>query len=153
MLPPVFTCGFNNYLSETAAMEPEVEGEEAMELEQSEGEEEVAEEDKKNIPEETAEHELVLPENAAETPENTQQVAKPVSFLPRNKEELECLIKHIQDTVIVNILPKLHRCIVAKVRRWPWKSSLLTCAATVRVGVVLERAMLKCSLFIFKKIK
>uniref|UniRef100_A0A803XPU0 UTP20 small subunit processome component n=1 Tax=Meleagris gallopavo TaxID=9103 RepID=A0A803XPU0_MELGA len=83
-----------------------------------EGEEEVVEEDKKeNIPEEPAEPELVLPEKTAETPENTQQVAKPVSFLPRNKEELECLIKHIQDTVIVNILPKLHRCIVAKVKR------------------------------------
>uniref|UniRef100_A0A8C3M1A3 UTP20 small subunit processome component n=1 Tax=Chrysolophus pictus TaxID=9089 RepID=A0A8C3M1A3_CHRPC len=105
---------------EAAAMdlEPEVEGEEAMEQEQSEGEEEVVEEDKKeNIPEEPAESELILPEKAAETPENTQQVAKPVSFLPRNKEELECLIKHIQDTVIVNILPKLHRCIVAKVKR------------------------------------
>ncbi|POI36058.1 hypothetical protein CIB84_000191 [Bambusicola thoracicus] len=99
-------------------LEPEVEGEEGMELEQSEGEEEVVEEDKReNIREETAEPELVLPEKAAETPENTEQVAKPVSFLPRNKEELECLIKHIQDTVIVNILPKLHRCIVAKVKR------------------------------------
>lgn len=98
-------------------LEPEVEGEEGMELEQSEAEEEVVEEDKReNIREETAEPELVLPEKAAETPENTEQVAKPVSFLPRNKEELECLIKHIQDTVIVNILPKLHRCIVAKVR-------------------------------------
>lgn len=105
---------------EAAAMdlEPEVEGEEGMELEQSEAEEEVVEEDKReNIREETAEPELVLPEKAAETPENTEQVAKPVSFLPRNKEELECLIKHIQDTVIVNILPKLHRCIVAKVKR------------------------------------
>uniref|UniRef100_A0A8C2Y8I8 UTP20 small subunit processome component n=1 Tax=Coturnix japonica TaxID=93934 RepID=A0A8C2Y8I8_COTJA len=94
------------------------ENQEAMELDQSEGEEEVVEEDKrKNIPEEPAESELVLPEKAAETPENTQQVAKPVPFLPRNKEELECLIKHIQDTVVVNILPKLHRCIVAKVKR------------------------------------
>lgn len=105
---------------EAAAMdlEPEVEGEEGMELEQSEAEEEVVEEDKReNIREETAEPELVLPEKAAETPENTEQVAKPVSFLPRNKEELECLIKHIQDTVIANILPKLHRCIVAKVKR------------------------------------
>ncbi|NXL92133.1 UTP20 protein, partial [Alectura lathami] len=105
---------------EAAAMdlEPVVEGEEAMELEQSEGEEEVVEENKgENLPEEPSEPGLVLPEQAAEKPENTEQVAKPVSFLPRNKEELECLIKHIQDTVIVNILPKLHRCIVAKVKR------------------------------------
>jgi len=127
-------------------LEPEVEGEEGMELEQSEAEEEVVEEDKReNIREETAEPELVLPEKAAETPENTEQVAKPVSFLPRNKEELECLIKHIQDTVIANILPKLHRCIVAKVRSWHWKGCLLTYAATVRVWGVLERALLKCS--------
>ncbi|NXC50218.1 UTP20 protein, partial [Penelope pileata] len=105
---------------EAAAMDLEqvVEGEEAMELEQSEGEEEVVEENKgKNLPEEPAEPGLVLPEKTAETPEKTEQVAKPVPFLPRNKEELECLIKHIQDTVIVNILPKLHRCIVAKVKR------------------------------------
>uniref|UniRef100_A0A8C4U4T8 UTP20 small subunit processome component n=1 Tax=Falco tinnunculus TaxID=100819 RepID=A0A8C4U4T8_FALTI len=90
-----------------------VENEEGMELEQSEGEEEVTEERKeKNLPEELAE-----PEQAAETPEDAEQVTKPVSFLPQNKEELECLIKHIQDTVTVNILPKLHRCIVAKVKR------------------------------------
>uniref|UniRef100_A0A672UNL4 UTP20 small subunit processome component n=1 Tax=Strigops habroptila TaxID=2489341 RepID=A0A672UNL4_STRHB len=92
---------------------PAVEAEEAMELEQSEGEEEVVEEKKgKNLPEQPAE-----PEQAAETSEDAEQVTKPVSFLPRNKEELECLIKHIQDTVTVNILPKLHRCIVAKVKR------------------------------------
>ncbi|XP_061213380.1 small subunit processome component 20 homolog [Neopsephotus bourkii] len=93
-------------------LEPAVEAE-AMELEQSEGEEEVVEEKKgKNLPEQLAE-----PEQAAETSEDAEQVTKPVSFLPRNKEELECLIKHIQDTVTVNILPKLHRCIVAKVKR------------------------------------
>ncbi|XP_053937766.1 small subunit processome component 20 homolog [Cuculus canorus] len=100
---------------EIAAMdlEPVVEAEEAMELEQSDGEEEVAEKNKgKNLPEKPAE-----PERAAETPEDAEQVTKPVCFLPRNKEELECLIKHIQDTVTVNILPKLHRCIVAKVKR------------------------------------
>ncbi|XP_047917180.2 small subunit processome component 20 homolog [Anser cygnoides] len=99
-------------------IEPVVEGEEAMELEQSEEEEERVEENKgENIPEEPKEPALVQPEQAAETAEDTEQVAKPVSFLPRNKEELECLIKHIQDTVVVNILPKLHRCIVAKVKR------------------------------------
>uniref|UniRef100_A0A8C0AVP8 UTP20 small subunit processome component n=1 Tax=Buteo japonicus TaxID=224669 RepID=A0A8C0AVP8_9AVES len=91
----------------------ELSAEEAMELEQSEGEEEVIEEKKgKNLPEEPAE-----PKQAAETSEDAEQVTKPVSFLPRNKEELECLIKHIQETVTVNILPKLHRCIVAKVKR------------------------------------
>ncbi|KAJ7404618.1 Small subunit processome component 20 like protein [Willisornis vidua] len=100
---------------ETAAVdhEPVVEAEEAMELEQSEGEEEAHEEkNEKNLSEKPAE-----PEQAAETSESAKQVTKPVSFLPRNKEELDCLIKHIQDTVTVNILPKLHRCIVAKVKR------------------------------------
>uniref|UniRef100_A0A8D0EWH1 UTP20 small subunit processome component n=1 Tax=Strix occidentalis caurina TaxID=311401 RepID=A0A8D0EWH1_STROC len=91
----------------------ELSAEEAMELEQSEGKEEVVEEKKgKNLPEEPPE-----PEQAAETSEDAEQVTKPLCFLPRNKEELECLIKHIQDTVTVNILPKLHRCIVAKVKR------------------------------------
>ncbi|KAM6301905.1 small subunit processome component 20 homolog isoform 2-T2 [Podargus strigoides] len=94
-------------------LEPVVEGEEALELEQSEGEEEVVEENKgKSLPEEPAE-----PKQEAETSEDAEQVTKPVSFLPRNREELECLIRHIQDTVTVSILPKLHRCIVAKVKR------------------------------------
>lgn len=98
-------------------LEPVVEAEEAMELEQSEGEEEeVEEKNGKNLSEKPAE-----PEQAAE---NAEQVSKPVSFLPRNKEELQCLIKHIQETVTVNILPKLHRCIVAKVRSWHLKSLL-----------------------------
>lgn len=101
-----------------------------MELEQSELEEEVVEEKKgKNLPEELAE-----PHPAAETSEDAEQVTKTVSFLPRNKEELECLIKHIQDTVTVNILPKLHRCIVAKVRSCHWKGVLQACAVTIKVG-------------------
>lgn len=132
---PLFTI-FDNYLTEAAAvdLEPVVEGEEAMELEHSEGEEEVVEEKKeKNVPEEPAE-----PEQVAETSEDAEQVTKPVSFLPRNKEELECLIKHIQDTVTVNILPKLHRCIVAKVRIWYWKGVLQDCASTVKVVVPLQ---------------
>ncbi|NWI16571.1 UTP20 protein, partial [Crypturellus soui] len=99
-------------------LEPVVEGEEAMELEQSDGEEEMAEENKgENTPEEPAEPAPVLPEQSTETREDAKQVTKTVSFLPRNKEELECLIKHIQETVTSNILPKLHRCIVAKVKR------------------------------------
>lgn len=121
----MFTYASGNYLTEAAVMdlEPAVEAE-AMELEQSEGEEEVVEEKKgKNLPEQPAE-----PEQAAETSEDAEQVTKPVSFLPRNKEELECLIKHIQDTVTVNILPKLHRCIVAKVRSWHLERCFTGCA-------------------------
>uniref|UniRef100_A0A8C3GEN4 UTP20 small subunit processome component n=1 Tax=Cairina moschata TaxID=8855 RepID=A0A8C3GEN4_CAIMO len=112
-------------------------GEEAMELEQSEGEEEGVEENKgENIPKQPTEPALVQPEQAAETAEDTEQVAKPVPFLPRNKEELECLIKHIQDTVVVNILPKLHRLIVAKVRNEEHKlvkSSVVNDDEVVRV--------------------
>lgn len=139
--PSILTCAFDNCLTEAAAMdlEPVVEAEEAMELEQSEGEEEVVEEKKeKNPPEEPAE-----PEQAAETPEDAEQVTKPVTFLPRNKEELECLIKHIQDTVTVNILPKLHRCIVAKVRSWHGKDVLQACAATMKLEVLLQSPMEK----------
>ncbi|XP_062441952.1 small subunit processome component 20 homolog [Rhea pennata] len=103
-----------------ASMDPElaIEGEEAMELEQSAGEEEMTVENKgEDLPEEQGEPVPVLPEQSAETSEDAEQVTKAVSLLPRNKEELECLIKHIQDTVTSNILPKLHRCIVAKVKR------------------------------------
>ena len=134
--PFIFTCAFDNYLTEAAAMdlEPVVEAEEAMELEQSEGEEELVEEKKeKNLLEEPAE-----PEQAAETSEDAEQVTKSVSFLPRNKEELECLIKHIQDTVTINILPKLHRCIVAKVRSWHGKGALQSCPAAIKVGMLLQ---------------
>uniref|UniRef100_A0A8C0GJE3 UTP20 small subunit processome component n=1 Tax=Chelonoidis abingdonii TaxID=106734 RepID=A0A8C0GJE3_CHEAB len=49
--------------------------------------------------------------------EETQKATKSISFLPRNKEELECLIEHIQGTVTGSILPKLHRCLAAKVKR------------------------------------
>uniref|UniRef100_A0A8B9NWC6 UTP20 small subunit processome component n=1 Tax=Apteryx owenii TaxID=8824 RepID=A0A8B9NWC6_APTOW len=108
----ILGCGVSVLLAHESA------GEEAMELEQSEGEEEMVEENKEeNLPEELAEPVPVLPDQAAETSEDAEQVTKTVSFLPRNKEELECLIKHIQDTVTSNILPKLHRCIVAKVKR------------------------------------
>lgn len=128
-------------------LEPVVEAEEAMELEQSEREEEVVEEKKgKNLPEELAE-----PHQAAETSEDAEQVTKTVSFLPRNKEELECLIKHIQDTVTVNILPKLHRCIVAKVRSCHWKGVLQGYTVTVKVGVLLQ-SQRKCSIWKKKRL-
>ncbi|XP_077195287.1 small subunit processome component 20 homolog isoform X2 [Paroedura picta] len=49
--------------------------------------------------------------------EDCPKATKAISILPRNKEDLECLIKHIQETVTGNILPKLHRCLIAKVKR------------------------------------
>ncbi|XP_043943711.1 small subunit processome component 20 homolog [Protopterus annectens] len=44
-------------------------------------------------------------------------VQKSISSLPTNKEELEMLILHIQQTVTNNILPKLHKSLNAKVKR------------------------------------
>lgn len=95
---------------------PEVENE-AMEVELSDAEEESQKTSKEqscvNEQEVSAESRSDQPAN--EEDENFQKVTKPPSFLPRNKEELECLIKHIQETVTGNILPKLHRCLIAKV--------------------------------------
>lgn len=57
-----------------------------------------------------------LPDQPAiEKAEDSPKATKAISFLPRNKEELESLMKHIQETVSGNILPKLHRCLIAKV--------------------------------------
>ncbi|XP_053321012.1 small subunit processome component 20 homolog [Spea bombifrons] len=39
------------------------------------------------------------------------------TFLPKNKEEIASLIKHIQETVTNNIIPKLQKCLDAKVKR------------------------------------
>ncbi|XP_060101236.1 small subunit processome component 20 homolog [Heteronotia binoei] len=49
--------------------------------------------------------------------EDCGKTTKAISHLLRSKEELECLIKHIQETVTGNILPKLQRCLTAKVKR------------------------------------
>ncbi|XP_067415819.1 small subunit processome component 20 homolog [Emydura macquarii macquarii] len=96
---------------------------EAMELEQSEGEEEKEAEGEKskNLPEDSEklrDPALIQCEQAGTgESEETQKATKSISSLPRNKEELECLIEHIQETVTGSILPKLHRCLTAKVRR------------------------------------
>uniref|UniRef100_A0A670XP62 UTP20 small subunit processome component n=1 Tax=Pseudonaja textilis TaxID=8673 RepID=A0A670XP62_PSETE len=97
---------------------PEVENE-AMEVELSDGEEESQKTSKEQS---CTNEEKVYAESRSDQPANEEdedfkKVTKPPSFLPRNKEELECLIKHIQETVTGNILPKLHRCLIAKVKR------------------------------------
>lgn len=43
-------------------------------------------------------------------------ISKSVSFLPRNKEELERTIKTIQGAITGDILPRLHKCLAAAVR-------------------------------------
>ncbi|XP_032077159.1 small subunit processome component 20 homolog [Thamnophis elegans] len=97
---------------------PEVENE-TMEVELSDGEEESEKTSKEQscVNEQKVCAESRTDQPANEEDENFQKVTKPPSFLPRNKEELECLIKHIQETVTGNILPKLHRCLIAKVKR------------------------------------
>lgn len=42
-------------------------------------------------------------------------IAKSISFLPRNKEELEKTIKNIQGTITGDILPRLHKCLASTV--------------------------------------
>lgn len=68
--------------------------------------------------EETTEESVTQPEQGeAVGLSKGTQVKKQIPFLPRNKEELECLIQHIQETVTGNILPKLQKCLAAKVKR------------------------------------
>lgn len=44
-------------------------------------------------------------------------ISKSVSFLPRNKEELERTIKTIQGAITGDILPRLHKCLAAATKR------------------------------------
>jgi U3 small nucleolar RNA-associated protein 20 len=48
--------------------------------------------------------------------ESTPCIAKSISFLPQNKEELERTIKTIQGTITGDILPRLHKCLTSMVR-------------------------------------
>ncbi|KAM4676012.1 small subunit processome component 20 homolog [Discoglossus pictus] len=88
--------------------------EEAMELDPEE-------EDEKEGPETTSvdidNTNIAISETAAAKQETGQKVNKTVNSLPRNKEELESLIKHIQETVTNNIIPKLQKCLDAKIKR------------------------------------
>ncbi|KAM4748821.1 small subunit processome component 20 homolog [Rhinophrynus dorsalis] len=90
--------------------------EETMELEH----EEEQEEEKDNLEitaMETENTSNAISDNTSEARDGSQKTNKAVQSLPRNKEELACLIKHIQDTVTGNIIPKLQKCLDAKVKR------------------------------------
>uniref|UniRef100_A0A8C8SVZ5 UTP20 small subunit processome component n=1 Tax=Pelusios castaneus TaxID=367368 RepID=A0A8C8SVZ5_9SAUR len=80
--------------------------------------EEAEEEKSKNLTEDNEKQRdpaLIQHEQAATgESEETQKATKSISSLPRNKEELECLIEHIQATVTGSILPKLRKCLAAK---------------------------------------
>uniref|UniRef100_UPI00398E4C32 small subunit processome component 20 homolog n=1 Tax=Pristiophorus japonicus TaxID=55135 RepID=UPI00398E4C32 len=47
----------------------------------------------------------------------TKEVKKSFAAQPRNKQDLENLIQHIQGSVTNSILPKLQKCLIAKVKR------------------------------------
>ncbi|XP_039210035.1 small subunit processome component 20 homolog [Crotalus tigris] len=130
---------------------PEVENE-AMEMELSDGEEESQKISKEQscVNEQKVCAEPRSNQPANEEDENFQKVTKAPSFLPRNKEELECLIKHIQETVTGNILPKLHRCLIAKVKRDEQhkmvKSKIINDEEVVRVPIAFAMVKLMQSL-------
>lgn len=50
-------------------------------------------------------------------PKESECTTKSVSFLPRNKEELERTIKNIQTTITGEILPRLHKCLASTTKR------------------------------------
>ncbi|XP_051886024.1 small subunit processome component 20 homolog isoform X2 [Pristis pectinata] len=94
-------------------------GEEAMELEgvTEAMELEGAIEEEKEEAAEGLDEEGTAPAGAAGECVPAKVEKKPVVFQPRSKEELENLIKHIQNTVTDDFLPKLQKCLIAKVKR------------------------------------
>ncbi|KAM8974068.1 small subunit processome component 20 homolog isoform 2-T2 [Pelodytes ibericus] len=56
-------------------------------------------------------------DTSTEQLKNTQKPNKTYNALPKNKEELASLITHIQETVTGNIIPKLQKCLNAKIKR------------------------------------
>lgn len=61
----------------------------------------------------------VVSEEAAATEAKGPAAPKPIavsSGLPQSKEELETLISAIHQTVNNSVLPRLHKCLTAKVR-------------------------------------
>nr|DBA30965.1 TPA: hypothetical protein GDO54_006886 [Pyxicephalus adspersus] len=65
----------------------------------------------------THDNENSTSQNPSEKVDSTPKQKVALNSLPRNKEELASLIKHIQETVNNNILPKLQKCLDAKVKR------------------------------------
>ncbi|MBN3281355.1 UTP20 protein, partial [Polyodon spathula] len=59
-------------------------------------------------------------EGAAETEDkavSAEKVKKPISARPKTKEEVEALIQQIQKTITGSVLPKLQKCLTAKIKR------------------------------------
>uniref|UniRef100_H3APA8 UTP20 small subunit processome component n=1 Tax=Latimeria chalumnae TaxID=7897 RepID=H3APA8_LATCH len=94
-------------------------GDEAMELEDSDNERE--EKQKENMDSNVEISNGMAPalemEEPSKEPVQAKAPIKSFSSLPRNQEELENLIQHIHKTLTGKILPKLHKCLTAKVKR------------------------------------
>lgn len=63
----------------------------------------------------TQDNENSTQQDPSEKADNSLKQKMPLNSLPKTKEELTSLISHIQETVSGNILPKLQRCLDAKV--------------------------------------
>lgn len=88
---------------------------EAMELEHVDEEEK--EPARKSLSDEK--EPLEIPDSGSIAATEQECISKSVSFLPRNKEELERTIKTIQGAITGDILPRLHKCLASAVRTGP----------------------------------
>ena len=88
---------------------------EAMELEHMD-EDEKEDECNKTLSDKNEEPENPDPADYEGTgAKESECITKSISFLPRNKEELERTIKNIQGTITGDILPRLHKCLASTV--------------------------------------
>lgn len=85
-----------------------------MELEQMDEEEK--ENKCKSLSDDSKELQNPDPPDCEETSAREPEcISGSISFLPRNKEELERTIKNIQGTITGDILPRLHKCLASTV--------------------------------------
>ncbi|KAJ8381936.1 hypothetical protein SKAU_G00027140 [Synaphobranchus kaupii] len=106
--------------AQTGAMEEEgQEEDEAVEMGESDGEEATETVDKESPPApHTTERPVESkPASAEEAGPSGGAALKAPSGLPQSREELESLIAAIHQTVTGSVLPKLHKCLTAKVKR------------------------------------
>uniref|UniRef100_A0A8C5L0M4 UTP20 small subunit processome component n=1 Tax=Jaculus jaculus TaxID=51337 RepID=A0A8C5L0M4_JACJA len=98
---------------ENAAEVSELLEEEAMELEP------MGEEEKEGVHESLSDNKEAMgaPDSSGTAAKEPECISKIVSFLPRNKEELERTIQAIQGAVTGDILPRLHKCLASTTKR------------------------------------
>uniref|UniRef100_A0A8D2CR22 UTP20 small subunit processome component n=1 Tax=Sciurus vulgaris TaxID=55149 RepID=A0A8D2CR22_SCIVU len=82
--------------------------------------------------------------------DESSYITKSVSFLPRNKEELERTIKTIHGTITGDILPRLHKCLASTTKREEEhkliKSKIVNDEEVVRVPLAFAMVKLMQSL-------